>query len=73
MEDLSYKWGKEGNFQISASFQNTRLSAASMTSIILIQNGSNGCSDLFHPCFCSDPSAHMGNTVTWTQIMSQGL
>lgn len=55
MEDLSYKRGKEGNFQISASFQDTRLSAASMTSIILILNGSNGCSDLFHPCFCSDP------------------
>lgn len=54
-----------------ASIQNTGLNNAS--SVILILNRSPGCSDPFHPCFCSDPSAHMGNTVTRPQIMSQCL
>lgn len=78
LEDLSDKWGKMDIFFLLFSFtvhfasiQNTGLSSAS--SVILILNRSPGCSDPFHPCFCSDPSAHMGNTVTRPQIMSRCL
>ena len=28
---------------------------------------------IFTFCFCSDPSVHMGNNVTWRQTMSQDL
>lgn len=78
LEDLSDKWGKMDIFFLLFSFtvhfasiQNTGVSDA--PSVILILNRSPGCSGPFHPCFCSDPSAHMGNTVTRPQIMSRCL